>query len=160
MADRKGPKLRGSSGLFREDTPKITMPLFAYFTRAGLALLALLLVLNFMVERNEPKPDPAAAAIETYRARSTTGSAHQSEAASWNFVLRRSEAANYRLPDPEQEQQGSTDDTPPITAQPKGSPKKTTVSKVRTRQFEPSADSSYARVTSYVSAAENRHAPW
>jgi hypothetical protein len=163
MADRKGPKFRGSSGLFREDTPKITMPLFAYFTRVGLALLALLLVLNSMVEPNEPKPEPAVAAIETYRARSTTGSAHQSEARNWNFVLHRSKSANYRLPDPTQEQQGSTDDTAPTAVrqvEPKSRPEKATVRKVRTRQFEPSAYSSYARATSYVSAAESRHAPW
>jgi hypothetical protein len=161
MADRKGPKLKGLSRALREDTSTITMPLFAYFIRVGLSLLALLLVLNFMLEPKKPEPDPSVVTFETVvRARATTGSAHPSGAASSDFEPRRSEATNYRLP--EQGQQVTPHDAEPIPVtgvQPKGKSERTKVSKVK-RQVEPSAYSSIARGTSYLSAAENRHAPW
>ena len=160
MADRKGPKSKGLSRSARR-TPTITMPLFAYFTRVGLALLALLLVLNFMLEPKKPEPNSSVAAFETVlRAQATTGSAHPSGAASSDFEPQRSEATNYRLA--EQGQQVSTDDAEPIPVarvQPKRKSERAKVSKVK-RQFEPSAYSSYARGASYLSAAENRHTPW
>jgi hypothetical protein len=140
----------------RKDTP-MTMPLFAYFTRVGLVLLALLLALNFMLEPRKPEPDPAGAAIETFRrAQSTTGSAHPDSANS-EFEPRRSETANYRAP--EERQQPSTDygEPAPVTKVPPES--KSAKTKVRTRRSEPLAYSSYARDTSYFSAAEDRHAP-
>ena len=75
------------------------MPLFAYFTRVGLGLLALLLVLNSMVEAEKPEAERPVAAVETpaVEAQST----RRVRAAGWRgpiLSLQRSAATNYRKP--------------------------------------------------------------
>jgi hypothetical protein len=77
----------------------MTMPLFAYFTRVGLGLLALLLVLNSMLEAEKSEAERAVPAVETPAAEAQ--STRRVQAVEWRgpiLSLQRSEATNYRLP--------------------------------------------------------------
>jgi len=138
-----------------------TMPLFAYFTRVGAALLALLLFLNFMLEPRKPHPEPAAAAIANSPPKLTTGSALRTAPAS-EAQPQLSAATNFGRP--EQIRQLSTGEVEPKSV-PQAEPKsKTARTRVRAqhitaaRRNDRSAYSSYARDASYF-AAESRHRP-
>jgi hypothetical protein len=149
------------------------MPLFAYFTRVGLGLLALLLVLNSMLEAEKSEAERAVPAVETRAAEAQ--STRRVQAVEWRgpiLSLQRSEATNYGLPvasyaSLEQRQQLSTDEPEPSSV-PKVKfkrksekarvPTRREKARVPTRRQEPSAYASYARDTSYLSAVD-RHAP-
>ena len=142
----------------------MTMPLFAYFTRVGLGLLALLLVLNSMLEAEKSEAERAVPAVETPAAEAQ--STRRVQAVEWRgpiLSLQRSEATNYRLPvasyaSLEQRQQLSTDEPEPSSVPKVKFKRKSEKARVPTRRQEPSAYSSYARDTSYLSAVD-RHAP-
>jgi hypothetical protein len=139
----------------------VTMPLFAYFTRVGAALLALLLFLNFMLEPSKQNPKPTAAAIANSTPKLMTGSALGTEPAS-EAQPQLSAATNFRQP--VQIQQLSTGEVERKSV-PQAEPKsKTAKTRVRAqeitsaRRYDRSAYSSYARDASYF-AAKSRHGP-
>jgi hypothetical protein len=146
----------------------MSMPLFAYFTRVGLGLLALLLVLNSMLEAEKSEAERAVPAVETPSVKEQSTVERRGPILS----LQRSEATNYGLPvasyaSLEQRQQLSMDEPKPSSV-PKVKfkrksekarvPTRREKARVPTRRQEPSAYASYARDTSYLSAVD-RHAP-
>jgi hypothetical protein len=152
-------------GLATSGTAEVTMPLFAYFTRVGAALLALLLLLNVMLK---PDPEPAAAGIanSTAKPRMTTGSAQPNgtavRTARGEAQPQASEAANWRQPEQiEQLSTGRAERKSVTQAEPKSKTAKTRVRAqniTAARRHDRSAYSSYARDDWYFSA-ERRHAP-
>jgi len=145
----------------------MTMPLFAYFTRVGLTLLALLLVLNSMLEAENSEVERAVPAgqISVVETQSTTR-VQAVERRGPILSLQRSEATNYRLPVPsyaslKQSQQLNTDEPEPSSVPKVKFKGKSEKARAPTRRQEPSAHSSYARDMSYMSylSAVDRHAP-
>jgi hypothetical protein len=142
----------------------MTMPLFAYFTRVGLGLLALLLVLNSMLEAEKSEAERAVPAVETPAAEAqSTRRVHAVERRGPVLSMQRSAATNYRLPvaseaSREQSQQLSTDESEPSSVPKVKVKRKSAQARVPTKRQEPSTYSNYARDTSYVSAVD-RHAP-
>src|SRR5262245_34577274 len=142
----------------------MTMPLFAYFTRVGLGLLALLLVLNSMLEAEKSDAEHAVPAVETPVAEAQ--STRRAQAIDWRdpiLSVQRSAATNYRMPvasdaSLKRSQQLSTDEPEPSSVPKVNVRRKSAKVRVPTRRQEPSAYSSYARDTSYLSAVD-RHAP-
>ena len=137
----------------------MSMPVFVYFTRVGLGLLALLLVLNSMLEAEKSEAERAVPAVETPSVKEQSTVERRGPILS----LQRSEATNYRLPVAsyasfEQRQQLSTDEPKPSSVPKVKFKRKSEKARVPTRRQEPSAYASYARDTSYLSAVD-RHAP-
>jgi len=142
----------------------MTMPLFAYSTRVGLGLLALLLVLNSMLEAEKSEAERAVPAVETPSVKEQSTRRVQAVERRGPILSHlRSEATNYGLPvasyaSLEQRQQLSTDEPKPSSVTKVKPKRKSAKAHVTIRRYKPSAYSSYARDTSYFSAVD-RHAP-
>jgi hypothetical protein len=144
------------------------MPIFAYFTRVGGALLGMLLLVSFVVEPSKPEPQQAAAAIEKMIAKPRTMTKPTEPNETYRAALdsEPSSARNFRAPI-QQPRAGQLDQTSAALTEPRVEPKrKTAKSREKLRninitaalRYDTSAYASTARHAWY-SSAENRHAP-
>ena len=140
------------------------MPIFAYFTRVGAALLGGLLLVSFLMEPSNPELQPAAAAIEKMVAKPRTMGKSIEHNGTYlaGPASELSSARNFRAPI-QQPRAGQLDDPAALTetrAEPKRKTAKSGV-KLRNITAAPRYDTSYASTArdSWYFSAENRHAP-